>query len=88
VYIIIDAMPKKDESSSPPSLQWRAASTATIALIGLACKGFLKAGTKKTETHGLDNFIKLLDERQDIGQRQRGLLTGETSSSACYFALF
>jgi monolysocardiolipin acyltransferase len=78
----------KDESSSPPSLQWRTASTATIALIGLACKGFLKIGTKETETHGLDNFIKLLDERQDVGKRERGLLTGEIISSAFRVAPF
>ena len=72
----------KDESLSPPSLQWRSASTATIALVGLACKSFLKIGVKKTETHGLENFIKVLDERQDVEKRERGLLTGEIFSSA------
>lgn len=77
-----------DESSLLPSLQWRTASTATIAFIGLACKGFLKIGLKKTETHGLDNFIKVLDERQDVGKRERGLLTGEIFSSASCFAPF
>lgn len=55
--------------------------TATIAAIGLVCKGFLKVGTKDTETHGLDNFVKLLDERQDISQRERGLLTVSNHTS-------
>lgn len=92
-------VPKDNESHTPPSLPWRAASKgksngsieswlsrlthyiATIAAIGLACKGFLKVGTKSTETHGLDNFVKLLDERQDISQRERGLLTVSNHTS-------
>ncbi|QDS75003.1 hypothetical protein FKW77_005609 [Venturia effusa] len=67
--------PEDQETYTQPSLAWRAASKATIAAIGLACKGFLKVGTKETETHGLENFVKLLDERQDIAKRDRGLLT-------------
>jgi monolysocardiolipin acyltransferase len=38
------------------------------------CKGFL--GLNKVETHGMEGFLKLLDEREDVGRRERGLLTG------------
>ncbi|TID15088.1 Lysophosphatidylcholine acyltransferase [Venturia nashicola] len=74
-------VPQDNETYTPPSLRWRVASRATIAAIGLACKAFLKVGTKSTETHGLDNFVKLLDERQDISQRERGLLTVSNHTS-------
>jgi monolysocardiolipin acyltransferase len=30
----------------------------------------------KVETHGMDGFLKLLDEREDVGGRERGLITG------------
>jgi hypothetical protein len=76
------AMTIDDEPPSPPSLTWRTASTATIAFMGLACKGFLSIATKKTEVHGLDGFVKVLEEREDVAKRERGLLTGETCSVA------
>lgn len=57
-----------------PSLPWRAASSTVMGIVGLLCKGFL--GLNQVETHGMDKFLKLLDEREDIGRRERGLLTG------------
>ena len=36
-------------------------------------------GLNSMETHGLDGFLNLVNERQDIDRRQRGLITGESS---------
>jgi monolysocardiolipin acyltransferase len=69
-----------EEIYVPPSLQWRAASTATLALVGVASKAFLAFGCTK-EVNGLDGFIKVLDERRDVEGRERGLLTG---NSLCF----
>ena len=33
------------------------------------------------DTHGLDGFLNLLDERADITKRQRGLITGTNTVS-------
>lgn len=33
-------------------------------------------GASRLEVNGLDNFLKLLDERADVDKRERGLLTG------------
>ena len=35
-------------------------------------------GTNTTEVHGLDGFLELIDKRQDIESRTRGLITGES----------
>jgi monolysocardiolipin acyltransferase len=59
-----------------PSLSWRIASTATIAITGFLAKAFVRVACT-TEVHGLDEFLKLLDERKDVDGRQRGLITGK-----------
>ncbi|KAL5114909.1 Lyso-phosphatidylcholine acyltransferase [Pleosporales sp. CAS-2024a] len=56
-----------------PSALWRAASTVVMGAVGLLCKGFL--GVNRVETHGMENFVKMLDERADVGGRERGLVT-------------
>ncbi|KAF1917489.1 hypothetical protein BDU57DRAFT_513778 [Ampelomyces quisqualis] len=45
-----------------------------MGAVGLLCKGFL-SGLSKVETHGMDEFLKLLDEREDVDRRERGLIT-------------
>jgi hypothetical protein len=45
-----------------------------MGAVGLLCKGFL--GLNKVETHGMEDFLKLLDERKDVEGRERGLITG------------
>jgi monolysocardiolipin acyltransferase len=45
-----------------------------MGAVGLLCKGFL--GLNKVETHGMEGFLKLLDERKDVAGRERGLITG------------
>lgn len=65
---------RSEEQPEAPSAPWRAASSITMGAVGLLCKGFL--GLNKVETHGMDRFLELLDERADVGKRERGLLTG------------
>lgn len=66
---------RPEEQPEAPSGPWRAASTFTMATVGLLCKGFL-TGLSNVETHGMEKFLKLLDERENVEERQRGLLTG------------
>lgn len=65
---------RPEEQPEAPSGPWRAASTFTMAAVSLLCKGFL-SGFNTVETHGMDEFLRLLDERQDVAGRSRGLLT-------------
>ena len=53
----------------------RLASSLVIGLSGFLCRAFLYT-LNRTETHGLDCFLRLLDEREDVGERKRGLITG------------
>jgi len=57
------------------SLSWRIRATAVIAFTGIASKIFLY-GLNRTEVQGLDEFVKILEERRDPAGRERGLLTG------------
>lgn len=67
---------RPEEQPEAPSAPWRAASAFTMGVVGLLCKGFL-AGLSTVETHGMEGFLKLLDEREDVEGRERGLLTGK-----------
>ena len=60
----------------PPSLPWRFGSAAVMGFIGTVSRVFIY-GANSQETHGLDGFLELIDERADIDNRNRGLLTGE-----------
>lgn len=66
---------RPEEQPEAPSGPWRAASNFTMGAVGLLCKGFLN-GFNRVETHGMYEFLKLLDERHDVAGRERGLLTG------------
>ena len=66
---------RPEEQPEAPSGPWRAASVFTMGAVGLLCKGFL-TGLSKVETHGMEGFLKLLDEREDPASRERGLITG------------
>jgi monolysocardiolipin acyltransferase len=57
----------------------RLLSSITIGFTGFLCRAFLY-GVSKTETVGLERFLRLLDERRDVGERQRGLITGRVPS--------
>lgn len=62
--------------SPQPSLLWRIGSSITMGTIGVMSRLFM-FGANRTEVHGLENFLELLDQRKDIEGRKRGLLTGE-----------
>jgi len=51
-----------------------------MSAIGLLCKSFLVLASS-TKIHGLEAFKTLLDERRDVANRKRGLLTGEQTTS-------
>ncbi|KKY39288.1 putative acyltransferase-like protein [Diaporthe ampelina] len=57
-----------------PNGLWRGSSAMVMGFTGTLSKGFLN-GLNEVQTTGLDNFVKLLDSRQDPFQRQRGLIT-------------
>ncbi|KAK6068827.1 acyltransferase [Seiridium cupressi] len=57
-----------------PSLPWRASSAMITGLTGMLCRGFLY-GFNNVEVNGLQRFLKVLDEREDVDKRERGLLT-------------
>ncbi|KAF2105911.1 hypothetical protein BDV96DRAFT_591769 [Lophiotrema nucula] len=63
-----------DGQPDAPSAPWRAASAFTMGAVGVLCRSFL-LGLSTTEVHGLDGFLELLDERANVEERQRGLIT-------------
>ncbi|KAF2187251.1 hypothetical protein K469DRAFT_570183 [Zopfia rhizophila CBS 207.26] len=65
---------RPEEQPSAPSRQWRAGSSFTMTTVGVLCRSFLY-GLCKTETNGLHRFLELLDDRENVGERQRGLIT-------------
>ena len=62
------------EAPEAPSAPWRAVSVFTMGAVGLLCKGF--SGLNSIETHGMERFLRLLDERQEPKDRERVLITG------------
>lgn len=66
---------RPEDQPEAPSGPWRAASVFTMGAVGLLCKGFLN-GLSTVETYGMDKFLKLLDERENPAQREKGLITG------------
>lgn len=64
----------------PPSLPWRAGSAMVIGFIGSVTRLFMH-GLNTQEGHGHEDFLRLLDERANIDERQRGLITGELAST-------
>ncbi|KAL1903289.1 Lyso-phosphatidylcholine acyltransferase [Sporothrix stenoceras] len=71
---ITNAQPRK------PGALWRATSTFVMATTGMICRSFLY-GFNNVEVVGLDNFLKLLDERKDVQARKRGLITASNHIS-------
>lgn len=67
--------------SPQPSLSWRIGSSITMGTIGVLSRLFM-FGANRTDVHGLEKFLELLDEREDIESRKRGLITGEQVRSS------
>lgn len=71
-----DAMAEPPEDGHDrPSLPWRIGSSLTMGMVGGICRSFLH-GLSNIETFGLERFLERLEERRDVGARERGLLTG------------
>ena len=66
---------RPEEQPEAPSAPWRAASAFVMGAVGILSGGFV-SGLSKAEVHGMDNFLKLLDERENVASRERGLITG------------
>ncbi|KAF2126184.1 hypothetical protein P153DRAFT_323342 [Dothidotthia symphoricarpi CBS 119687] len=65
---------RPEEQPEAPSAPWRAASTFVMGAVGVLCSGFLNVWSRP-EVHGMDDFLRLLDEREKVENRERGLLT-------------
>lgn len=62
-----------------PSALWQAASSFTLGAVGTVCRSFLY-GLNKLDVYGLDGFVQTLEERRDVQGRERGLITGTSST--------
>lgn len=63
-----------------PTLAFRLASSWQTGWVGTACRTFL-LGLNRLEVNGWEGFQKLLDERANVGARQRGLITVSNHTS-------
>lgn len=68
-------MSSDDQTEDQPSLSWRVGSSIVMGMTGFISRTFLLAGNR-LEANGLDKFLELVDERRDVDERQRGLITG------------
>ena len=75
-----------EERPYEPPWTHRALSAFTIGSVGFLCRSFLY-GLSRTETHGLDKFLEILDERRDETKRERGLITVSNHMSV-YASMF
>jgi monolysocardiolipin acyltransferase len=65
----------QDEPLAAPSLSWQAGSTFVMGTVGVLVRTFFHGLSRPTVT-GLEEFTKLLDERKNVNERQRGMITG------------
>jgi monolysocardiolipin acyltransferase len=57
-----------------------------MGAVGALCRGFLY-GLSNTEVHGLDGFLELLDERENVERRERGLITGNANANIQFYVV-
>ena len=70
-----------DDNREPSSLPWRVGSSTVIGITGALTRIFMNVFNTQN-THGLDGFLGMLDERANIDKRQRGLITGTQAPGA------
>jgi len=70
-------MTEAEGDPPPPSLGWRLGSTLTMSMVGGLTRVFMTI-PNTTKSHGKDAFMDLLDDREDVEDRRRGLITGLT----------
>ena len=57
-----------------PSLPWRAGYGATLGFVGSMTKAFMY-GLNYFHVQGLDHLVHVLESREKVNARQRGLIT-------------
>ncbi|KAI9712510.1 MAG: hypothetical protein M1828_001690 [Chrysothrix sp. TS-e1954] len=62
------------DAPNAPSGVWRGCSALVIGTVGFISRSFLLYGNR-LEVNGLPDFLALLDERKDVTNRSRGLIT-------------
>jgi monolysocardiolipin acyltransferase len=67
------------EPPAAPGRLWQTNSTIIMFVTGVISRSFLY-GLSNTRTYGLERFLKLLDEREDVAGRKKGLITGTMDS--------
>ena len=72
------SMGEPADGSLPPSLPWRFSSVMVMGFIGTLTRLFMH-GPNSQKAHGLNDFLNLIDDREDARRRTRGLLTGSTT---------
>jgi len=55
-----------------------------MGLIGSLTRSFMCV-LNTQEAHGLNHFLDLIDEREDVTRRKRGLITGSYMLMAVFF---
>lgn len=67
-------MPDPHIAPSKPSLPWRFSSSVVMGIVGGVSRSFL-FGLSNTQVFGLEKFLEMLDKREHVENRDRGLLT-------------
>lgn len=65
-----------EEQPYQPPLGERIATAASVGVVGFLCRTFLFA-LNRTEVHGLDRLLEVVDSREDEKGRTKGLITGK-----------
>ncbi|KAH0354496.1 hypothetical protein KCU81_g1443, partial [Aureobasidium melanogenum] len=68
------------DAPDQPSLLWRTGSSFITGATGFLCRTFL-VGLNRLEVKGYDNFMRLMDEREDVNGRTKGLITVSNHTS-------
>lgn len=66
--------PGAQQGPEQPDLSHRVGSRLVMGAVGILVRSFMY-GLSKPQINGLDKFLELLDERRNINERQRGLIT-------------
>ena len=62
-----------------PSLPWRFGSAAIMGAVGTLTRIFMH-GPNSQRVYGLDDFLNVIDDREVVSKRNRGLITGSLST--------
>lgn len=71
-------MGEDENDPPPPSLAWLTGSTFIMGMVGGLTRIFMTI-PNTTRSHGKDAFMDLLDDREEVEDRRRGLITGKSS---------